>query len=128
MALTEGCVVMYGTYTFKVKCHWNEKQLRHGDISFTRLISEKGKVHDINTNTLKATYEIIGHPIQGFDWLAVLEEHIEEIFVCDGVAKVQIGTERDEEGVTFTRIFFSLETGQPNSPADYKAFNKITQS
>ena len=69
--------------------------------------------------------EIIGHPIQLNDWLAVLEDEIADILVFDGVAKVQVGEEYTEKGKVLSRIFFNLTTGQPATEADYKAFNDI---
>ena len=65
--------------------------------------------------------KIIGHPINLQDWLAVLSKlgvSVTAYVLENGLTEVEIDYE--------ARIYFNLTDGQPNSPADYKAFNEIT--
>jgi len=65
------------------------------------------------------TSKIIGHPINLQDWLAVLD-----IAKPGNSYYFQHGSliYKPENKIVMD---FSMETGQPSSPADYKAFNDI---
>ena len=120
MELSFGCRVKYGTsYTtvWQVLLAENSKEPNHYNTVDVRGASNY--LRDIQSS------EIIGHPINLQDWLAVLEDEIADILVFDGVAKVQVGEEYTEKGKVLSRIFFNLTTGQPATEADYKAFNDI---
>jgi len=60
-------------------------------------------------------------PLNLQDWLAVLSKlgvSVTAYVLENGLTEVEIDYE--------ARIYFNLTDGQPNSPADYKAFNEIT--
>ena len=65
--------------------------------------------------------EIIGHPIQLNDWLAVLDGQLD---TCGKFYVIKRGERIGEDEVV--AIFnFNLTTGQPATQADFKAFNDI---
>jgi len=67
--------------------------------------------------------EIIGHRPQLQDWLAVLEKLDTNYHLS---FEGQIMEYNPEDGTLhLTGIWFDMDTGQPATEADYKAFNKI---
>jgi len=64
--------------------------------------------------------EIIGHPIQLNDWLAVFNDKLITFVVKASIGLAELGV---NEGNNI--ISFNLTTGQPATEADYKAFNEI---
>ena len=69
--------------------------------------------------------EIIGHPIQLNDWLAVLDGQLD---TCGKFYVIKRGERigEDETEDEVVAIFnFNLTTGQPATQADFKAFNDI---
>ena len=69
--------------------------------------------------------EIIGHPIQLNDWLAVLDVQLD---TCGKFYVIKRGERigEDETEDEVVAIFnFNLTTGQPATQADFKAFNDI---
>ena len=115
MELSFGCRVKYGTsYTtvWQVLLAENSKEPNHYNTVDVRGASNY--LRDIQSS------EIIGHPIQLNDWLAVLVEsnnHWDYKLVIRG------------DGVCFYKqeelLSFNLTTGQPATQADFKAFNDI---
>ena len=66
---------------------------------------------------------IIGHPINLQDWLAVLEKLDTNYHLS---FEGQIMEYNPEDGTLhLTGIWFDMDTGQPATEADYKAFNDI---
>jgi len=114
MELSFGCRVKYGTsYTtvWQVLLAENPKEQNHYNTVDVRGASNY--LRDIQSS------EIIGRPINLQDWLGVLED------AKPGNSYVfQHGSliYKPENKIVMD---FSMETGQPSSPADYKAFNDI---
>ena len=88
-----------------------------------KIIMDGFHVGEFNPNarhTVSNSVEIIGHPINLQDWLAVLGE----MFAIDSYGNTLLfNTKNDNYGLVGLR--FNLTTGQPATEADYKAFNQI---
>jgi len=120
MELTFGCRVKYGTsYTtvWQVLLAENSKEPNHYNTVDVRGASNY--LRDIQSS------EIIGHPIQLNDWLAVLDGQLD---TCGKFYVIKRGERigEDETEDEVVAIFnFNLTTGQPATQADFKAFNDI---
>ena len=116
MELSFGCRVKYGTsYTtvWQVLLAENSKEPNHYNTVDVRGASNY--LRDIQSS------EIIGHPIQLNDWLAVLDGQLD---TCGKFYVIKRGERIGEDEVV--AIFnFNLTTGQPATQADFKAFNDI---
>ena len=118
MELTFGCRVKYGTsYTtvWQVLLAENSKEPNHYNTVDVRGASNY--LSDIQSS------EIIGHPIQLNDWLAVLVNHCEQInyIQLNGTNYITFMANRHP----YKTLLFNLTTGQPAAQQDYKAFNDI---
>jgi len=121
MELTFGCRVKYGTsYTtvWQVLLAENSKEQNHYNTVDVRGASNY--LRDIQSS------EIIGHPIQLHDWLAVLVNHCEQInyIQLNGTNYITFMANRHP----YKTLLFNLTTGQPNSPQDYANFNQIVNN
>jgi len=120
MELSFGCRVKYGTsYTtvWQVLLAENSKEPNHYNTVDVRGASNY--LRDIQSS------EIIGHPIQLNDWLAVLDGQLD---TCGKFYVIKRGERigEDETEDEVVAIFnFNLTTGQPATQADFKAFNDI---
>ena len=116
MELSFGCRVKYGTsYTtvWQVLLAENSKEQNHYNTVDVRGASNY--LRDIQSS------EIIGHPINLQDWLAVLGELEEgDPFCVDCWGNLE-----DINRLGERLMQFNLTTGQPATEADYKAFNEI---
>ena len=114
MELSFGCRVKYGTsYTtvWQVLLAENSKEPNHYNTVDVRGASNY--LRDIQSS------EIIGHPINLQDWLAVLEDAKPgNSYVFQHGSLVY----KPENKIVMD---FNLTTGQPATEADYKAFNDI---
>jgi len=114
MELSFGCRVKYGTsYTtvWQVLLAENSKEPNHYNTVDVRGASNY--LRDIQSS------EIIGHPIQLNDWLAVLEDaRPGNSYYFQHGSLIY----KPENKIVMD---FCMETGQPSSPADFKAFNDI---
>jgi len=114
MELSFGCRVKYGTsYTtvWQVLLAENSKEPNHYNTVDVRGASNY--LRDIQSS------EIIGHPINLQDWLAVLEDAKPgNSYVFQHGSLVY----KPENKIVMD---FNLTTGQPATQADFKAFNDI---
>ena len=89
-----------------------------------KIIMDGFHVGEFNPNarhTVSNSVEIIGHPINLQDWLAVLGELEEgDPFCVDCWGNLE-----DINRLGERLMQFNLTTGQPATEADYKAFNDI---
>jgi len=76
--------------------------------------------------TKDAMQEIIGHPLNLQDWLAVLVNHCEQInyIQLNGTNYITFMANRHP----YKTLLFNLTTRQPNSPQDYANFNQIVNN
>ena len=116
MELTMGCLINnINTPSETVPCIFLKKVSRVAWSIYRPQFKHYG-------NFFKENFEIIGHPIQLQDWLAVLGDGYE--MDCSNGQICKYAT--CENNQLCLQLFFNLTTGQPNSPEDYKAFNDIT--
>ena len=116
MELSFGCRVKYGTsYTtvWQVLLAENSKEPNHYNTVDVRGASNY--LRDIQSS------EIIGHPIKLNDWLGVLGDSTNVLHSISVVNK-EILWDYDYHKPPMR---FDVETGQPATEADYKAFNDI---
>jgi len=121
MELTRGCVFT-SKYNRNLRIEFTSKSTTTGKMNPGKhwegiLLNKNGKGRKCKFPV--DTGEIIGHPINLQDWLAVLGL----IYSIDGEGNVW-----QYPALTKRRLMditFNLTTGQPATEADYKAFNKI---
>ena len=121
MELSFGCRVKYGTsYTtvWQVLLAENSKEQNHYNTVDVRGASNY--LRDIQSS------EIIGHPINLQDWLAVLDNML---YIVDGMGNLYLlkmmMNWKVPKIVGEPLLKFNLTTGQPATEADYQAFNEI---
>jgi len=122
MELTEGCVVRCGieVNTFTITLGQQEVFEEPNEYTNKKYIANGGsnqwvRLSDKATTNIR---EIIGHPIALHHWLAVLPTSYE--LSSNGFLKEEI-----DENVWDIIMQFNMDTGQPATQADFKAFNDI---
>jgi len=121
MELTFGCEVKARDWVDKRKKinGYFVRYLLSRSVEYIDCVFPK-KNEDVMATLKKEEIEIIGHPIQLNDWLAVLGHW----YWVDGIGDVW-KTQGVGSNTLRLKWKFNLATGQPATEADYKYFNKI---
>ena len=125
MELTRGCVFT-SKYNRNLRIEFTSKSTTTGKMNPGKhwegiLLNKNGKGRKCKFPV--DTGEIIGHPINLQDWLAVLEKLDTNYHLS---FEGQIMEYNPEDGTLhLTGIWFDMDTGQPATEADFKIFNEI---
>ena len=132
MELTEGCLINLTRYRDSDKIFKIISVVRKPD---KRGFNDKMILHRIKPKALKSSEVywnvtedavIIGHPINLQDWLAVLNNML---YIVDGMGNLYLlkmmMNWKVPKIVGEPLLKFNMQTGQPATQQDYKAFNDI---
>ena len=120
MELTSGCRFQCGNVEWQV-LHAHESALYEDYILNLNAVG-CGNSRDFHKTEIEEKFKLIGHPIQLQDWLAELGKLgvlVKAYILANGLMEVEVNYG--------AKVAFNLNTGQPNSPDDYKNFNDITR-